>query len=263
MPAHAAPRVEDGTTGGSAHSGRRTHIIQILRDAQVPLTVTDVASMVGVHPNTARFHLESLVEAGLAVRQVEVSNRRGRHHVLYTGTLPNQTHERAQGYRLLATILTGMIAAKFPDAADDMYAVGYEWGQYLTSRLAPFEVMDEAAIAQRVMDKLDALWFAPELRQSPRPHLLLHNCPFIDIVHSHPRLVCRLHVGMVNGSLAELRSTQRVAELEPFVKPHLCYAWLDPAEKLGDGRVHIQVRDSLDAGAPAGVGDDVDGDVDG
>jgi len=242
MPAHSTPRIYDGTTGGSVHGGRRTHIIQILRDTKEPLSVPQVAEMVGVHPNTARFHLESLVDAGLASRENEVTTRRGRRHVLYTGTLPNQTHERAQGYRLLSQILTTMIAVKYPEAGADMYEVGQEWGSYLTSRPAPFEVLDEAEIDRRVMDKLDALWFAPELRLEPRPHLLLHHCPFIDTVKGNPGLVCRLHAGMINGSLAELRSTQRVVDLEPNVQPHMCYAWLDPVDALVGDAVRISVQ---------------------
>ena len=234
MPAHSTPRIYDGTTGGSDHGGRRTHIIQILRDAKEPLSVVQVAEMVGIHANTARFHLESLVDAGMATREAEASTQPGRRRILYSGTLPNQTHERAQGYRLLSEILTSTIAAKFPEAGKEMYDVGLQWGSYLTSRPAPFEVLEEDEIGRRVMDKLDALWFAPELKKSPRPHLLLHNCPFLETAKTAPDVVCRLHVGMINGSLAELRSTQRVVELDPMLAPHTCRAWLGPATDVDE-----------------------------
>jgi len=250
MPAHSTPRVHDGTTGGSVHGGRRTHIIQLLRDTKEPLSVEQVAEMVGVHANTARFHLESLVDAGLASRESEITARRGRRHILYTGTLPNQTHERAHAYRLLAQILSGLIATKHPDAGDDMYDVGLRWGAYLTNRPAPYETLDEAEIDQRVLDKADALWFAPELQSSPRPRLLFHNCPVIDAVRGQPGLVCRLHAGMINGSLAEMHSSQRVVELEPITKPHLCCAWLDSTDKLGDGPVRIDEPGTDDGAGP-------------
>ena len=188
--------------------------------------------MVGIHANTARFHLESLVEAGLATREAETSSQPGRRRILYSGTLPNQTHERAQGYRLLSEILTSTIANKFPEVGDEMYDVGLQWGSYLTSRPAPFETLDEDEIDHRVMDKLDALWFAPEFKATPRPHLLLHNCPFIESAKDAPNVVCRLHVGMINGSLAELHSTRRVVELDPLVRPHTCRAWLGPADEV-------------------------------
>jgi len=226
--------------------GRRTHIIQILRDTKEPLSVVQVANMVGIHANTARFHLESLADAGLAARETEASGKPGRRRILYTGILPNQTHERAQGYRLLAQILTGTIASKCIALSDEMYEVGRQWGSYLTSRPAPFEKLDEAEIDQRVMDKLDALWFAPESVAGPRPHMLLHNCPFIDSARDAPHVVCRLHVGMMNGALEELRSTQRVIELESLVQAHLCRAWLGPAAEVQDREVAIILPDTTE-----------------
>jgi len=223
---HLSPSVYDGTTGGSDHGGRRTHIIQILRDARQPMSVSDIATMVGIHVNTARFHLESLVDAGLATRAPEVRQAPGRRRILYTGTLPNQTHERAQGYRLLAEILTAAIASKYPDVGGDMHEVGAEWGRYLTTKPAPYETFDESDIADRVVDKLDALWFAPEMRREPSPEMLLHNCPFIRSAMHAPQVVCQLHAGMINGSLEELRSSYRVTEMWPQEEPHLCRARL-------------------------------------
>jgi predicted ArsR family transcriptional regulator len=111
----------DGTTGRSDHGGRRTHIIQLLRDSKEPVSVSEVAEQVGIHVNTARFHLESLVDAGLAERAQQPRTTPGRPKVLYTGTLPNQTHERAQGYRLLAEALTSAVAQNLPDASEVMY----------------------------------------------------------------------------------------------------------------------------------------------
>gem|GEM_PF-344160 len=259
MPARSTPRIYDGTTGGSPHGGRRTHIIQILRDAKDPLSVVEISEMVGIHANTARFHLESLVDAGMALRETEASGQPGRRRILYTGTLPNQTHERAQGYRLLAQILTGTIATRFPEVGDEMYDVGRQWGSYLTSRPAPFETLNEEDIDQRVMDKLDALWFAPEAVRTPSPHLLLHNCPFMESAREAPEVVCRLHVGMVNGSLEELRSTQRIVELNPFLKTHLCRAWLGAAQEVEGKPVRLVFTHEVDEEIGGGLSEDVTG----
>jgi predicted ArsR family transcriptional regulator len=223
---HSAP---DGTTGRTEKGGRRTHIIQILRDSREPLSVAEVAERVGIHVNTARFHLESLVDSGLATRETEARSEPGRPKVVYTGTLPNQTHERAQGYRLLAEILTTAIAQGNPDAGEWMFLVGKEWGRFLTTRPRPFERINEDEIAARLVDKLDALWFAPELRPGPEPELLLHNCPFSDAAHRYPDVVCQLHAGLINGSLEEMGSQHRLTELHPQAEPHLCIGRLGPA----------------------------------
>ena len=245
MATHSAPSVYDGTTGGTEHGGRRTHIIQILRDAKEPLSVAQVAEMVGIHVNTARFHLESLVDAGLATRETEARQAPGRRRILYTGTLPNQTHERAQGYRLLAEILTSTIAAQYPDIGAQMSQVGREWGRYLTSQPMPFEVFNEDEIAERIVDKLDALWFAPELVQQPSPHLLLHNCPFYRTAMQAPNVVCQLHAGMVNGSLEELRSRFRATDVWVQEEPHCCRAVLGPVPDGPEDGVTLHLTDQM------------------
>lgn len=250
MPARATKSVYDGTTGGSEHGGRRTHIIQLLRDTKKPVSVEYVAKQVGIHINTARFHLESLVDAGLANRETEVRAQPGRRRVLYTGTLPNQTHERAHGYRLLSTILTATIANKYPEVSDSIYSVGQEWGRYLTSRPEPFETFDEAEIDKRVIDKLDALWFAPELRREGDSHMLVfHNCPFAESAQRYPDVVCQLQAGMINGSLEEMRSQQRIVRIEPQASHHICRAFLGAASDEPVTKVPVIIRDTN--GAPS------------
>src|SRR5262252_7614233 len=49
----------------------RADVLDMLRAADGPLGVREVAQRMGLHPNTARFHLEALTEAGLAVREAE------------------------------------------------------------------------------------------------------------------------------------------------------------------------------------------------
>jgi predicted ArsR family transcriptional regulator len=234
MAAKIEHSVFDGTTGRGDHGGRRTHIIQLLRDTKSPLTVDQVAKEVGIHINTARFHLESLVDAGLATREVQNRDTPGRPKVGYLGTLPNQTHERAQGYRLLAEILTAAIAQSNAESAEWMYRVGKEWGSFLTTRPAPFETMDESQVAERLVDKLDALWFAPELIGGDEPRLLLHNCPFVDSAKRFPEVVCQLHAGMINGSLDEMHSTLRLGDLYPHVSNHLCEGMLCHRDQSSD-----------------------------
>ncbi len=225
----------DGTTGRSDHGGRRTHIILLLRDSKTPLSVAEVAEEVGVHVNTARFHLEALVDAGMAERTQQARETRGRPKVLYMGTLPNQTHERAQGYRVLAETLTAAITRGMPEAPKVLYAAGQTWGHLLTDAPEPGATPpDENEIAERLVAKMDALWFAPEASEEPvaadadeADTLVLHNCPFIATSYNSPQAVCSLHLGLVNGTLAELGSTRRATSAAPHVGDHRCVVQLD------------------------------------
>ena len=260
MPSRATIPAPAGTTGGNDHDSRHARIRQVLRDAKEPLSVEAVAHQVGVHINTARFHLEALVDAGLAYRQTEVSHQPGRRRILYSGAPPQPAPGRAQGYRLLATMLAGAIATHPLEAGDDMYQAGVQWGRYLTTQPAPFEVCDEDEIGRRILDKLDAAWFVTELCPGPVPQLVLHNCPFIEAARQAPAVVCQLHAGMINGALEELRCRQRVTKLEPQAQPGLCRALLGPLPGEAVTQVPLQLPDrglperaAPDAAGQAGV----------
>jgi len=69
-------------------SPRRTAILQVLRDDEVPLAVDQVAERVGLHVNTTREHLELLVAAGLVSRTAEARATRGRPRTLYAARGP-------------------------------------------------------------------------------------------------------------------------------------------------------------------------------
>src|SRR5579875_2488050 len=87
----------------------RARVLETLQTARAPLTVGDVAAKSGLHPNTVRFHLDGLVEHGLAERHTEQRATPGRPRALYTahrGSAP----AGQRSYRLLAQILTSYLA---------------------------------------------------------------------------------------------------------------------------------------------------------
>lgn len=227
-----------GPRGGG---DRRTRIIALLRDAQEPLSVADVAERVGIHVNTARFHLESLVYASLATRQVEARIGPGRPRVVYASTLPDQEREQPRGFAQLAQILTAAVAETNPDASRWLYSVGLEWGRFLAPRSQPFAVVDEAETASRLVALLDELGFASELAPGPdgQGRLLLHHCPFAQVARQHPGVPCQLHAGLVNGSLAEMRSGYRLTALAPH-ETHECVGVLGPAPDEAPTSVPLQ-----------------------
>jgi len=230
--------VFDGTTGRGDHAGRRTHVIKLLRDAKEPLTVEQVAKKVGLPLNTARYHLEALVDAGLAVREAQSRTTPGRPKVTYMGTLPNQTHEREQAFRLLAEFVCAAIAQHNENAGDWMYNVGLECGKYISCH--PEEPLDEAQVMRALINKLDAMWFAPELIGADPPKLMMHNCPFAETTRRYP-MVCQLHAGMINGSLEEMGSGYRLTQLKVQLYAHKCEGELSKT-KARLPRVQVEVR---------------------
>ena len=44
---------------------RRRQVLRILRASSAPMSIVAIADELGVHPNTVRFHLDSLVGTGM------------------------------------------------------------------------------------------------------------------------------------------------------------------------------------------------------
>jgi predicted ArsR family transcriptional regulator len=59
-------------------------VLQALRTAGPDASVNDIATRVGLHPNTVRWHLDRLVQAGLATRASAVPNKPGRPPIHFT-----------------------------------------------------------------------------------------------------------------------------------------------------------------------------------
>src|SRR5437763_13331086 len=89
-----------------------------------------------LHPNTARFHLEVLTEAGLAARETEDRETPGRPRIGYRAAADGPAERRR--YRLLAEMLTSLIAGTMPEPGRAAEEAGREWGAYLTEQQPPY-----------------------------------------------------------------------------------------------------------------------------
>src|SRR5699024_8167077 len=117
------------------------YVLELVRNADEPVSVVDIAHTTGLHRNTARFHLDGLVDAGLVRRGTEASGRPGRPRTVYRVDAP-ETQQGRRSYRLLAEMLTGMITGGGSSADDSAVEAGEAWGRYLVERPAPSEPVD-------------------------------------------------------------------------------------------------------------------------
>jgi predicted ArsR family transcriptional regulator len=209
--------------------GSRSRVLGVLREAGEPVGVQDVATQTGLHVNTARFHLDALVEAGLIERQIEERTQPGRPRVVFTAA-PASDPPLQPNYRLLAEMLTGLIASILPQPEQTAVEAGEGWGRYLAPRPAPLQRIDASEGIRRLSAVLDDAGFAPaQMSDLPAPVLGLRHCPFREIAVTQPELVCSLHLGLIRGVLSEVRAPLTAERLEPFVEPSLCLAHLTPA----------------------------------
>lgn len=216
----------------------RARVLDVLRAAGEPIGVQDVAGRVGLHPNTARFHLDGLVDAGLAERHAEDRTQPGRPRTVYAATATDVPAGQ-RSYRLLAEMLTSLVADTLPEPGKAAQTAGEAWGRYLADRPAPSQRIDAAEGVRRLSAVLAGAGFAPDTVDDPgRPVIPLRHCPFREVAEQHRDVVCALHLGLMRGVLAEVRAPLKADRLEPFVEPSLCLAHLAPlrGRAAGAGR---------------------------
>lgn len=201
----------------------RGRVLAVLRGAGRPVGVREAAEQVGLHPNTTRFHLDGLVDAGLAERRTEERTEPGRPRMVYAAA---GEEGGRRSYRLLAEMLTGLVAEAVPDPGGAAEAAGQAWGRYLAERPAPSQRIDAEEGVRRLAEVLTDAGFAPgPARDAVIP---LRRCPFREVAEQHKDVVCALHLGLMRGVLAEVRAPLAADRLEPFVEPSLCLAHLTP-----------------------------------
>jgi predicted ArsR family transcriptional regulator len=209
---------------------RHAQVLGALRSSGTPLGVADVARRLGIHVNTARFHLDALVAGGTVSRTMEPPSGPGRPRAVYS-LRPGMDRGGVRSYRLLAQILVSHLSAAGSAAAETATQAGRAWGGFLAGGPPPFQhLSDEAAIA-RLTGLLDELGFAPEQEPgSGVPAVIrLRHCPFLELAEGYDQLVCRVHLGLMQGALAELRTPLTATRLEPFAEPGACLTYLEHA----------------------------------
>ena len=202
----------------------RADVLDMLRAADQPLGAREVAQRTGLHQNTARFHLEGLVEAGLAVRETEDRETPGRPRVGYRAATGASGGRRR--YRLLSEMLASLIAGTMPEPGAAAEGAGREWGEYLTEQPPPYQRLGAAEAVARLAVTLDGLGFAPDAVSDDggRYRLNLRQCPFREVAQQHGNVICALHLGLMRGALGKMRAPVTADRLEPFVESSLCVA---------------------------------------
>lgn len=216
----------------SEHHGlgpTRARVLALLQSAVEPLSVADVADGLGLHKNSARFHLEGLRDAGYADCTTGVTGHLGRPPLLFTATSdsPNVTNSHLME---LAQVLIRSFVATLPDAYRLAEEAGLRWGREVSpGEAAPDDVLAGlvAQLAARGFGTLnsgDALTFT---RCPFRPEVGLAELP----------IVCAVHQGFVDGYLQSSGGGLAAARIQ--VGPRLCHLALLGAEEPEPAAVDV------------------------
>ncbi|MEZ0366183.1 helix-turn-helix transcriptional regulator [Mycobacterium sp. pUA109] len=205
--------------------GRRLDVLQVLKAANAPMSIAQIADELGVHPNTVRFHLDTLLSEG-RVEHAEPEHKGPGRPPLMFRSIRRMDRGGPRSYRLLAEILSIGFASD-DDPGAKALAAGRAWGQ----RLEPPVTQDVPAGPEEsidhLVDLLDELGFAPERRDGDgKKQVGLRHCPFLELAEARTNVVCPIHLGLMQGALETWHAPVAIDRLDAFIEPDLCLAHL-------------------------------------
>ncbi|HET7415871.1 MAG TPA: helix-turn-helix domain-containing protein [Arthrobacter sp.] len=196
-------------------------VLDVLVAQREAVGISRLSELTGLHSNTVREHLDALVEAELVTRSTTYPHRRGRPSWQYRAAPAPSANQNAE----LALALAAELARQAPDATEAALQAGRRWGLEQTRQTAEEGGhaeeggQDEDVVGSRVarvMDNLEQLGFGPDLVSDPSSDLVeirLHRCPMLSAAKIHPEITCNVHLGLVQGWLAEAADAAATADV--------------------------------------------------
>lgn len=189
----------------------RHSIFALLHKLQRPASAQEVATMIDISPKLARFHLETLLEAGLLTAEYSRTSGRvgpgaGRTSKLYE---PLDEELRVslppREYKLAASILLDAIGTSSAgeDAKRRVVRVARAKGRGLANDMTAKKPMD-------LMMLLQSVGYEPVVSKGST---FLTNCPFHQLAEQDRSLVCSMNKGFIEGMASKTPSVK--VKLEP------------------------------------------------
>lgn len=227
-----APRAEAGRREVAPYrvlAGQsRQALLAALQSVDGPLDAAAAGAAVGLHPNTARVHLDLLCSAGFVRRRAEDRSTRGRPRVLYEvagaagSVLDGKQAPDEAAYRELARLLAHQFS-ELPDASTEAARAGRRWADLLDTFVpSPTQLPAREAI-EALTELLSRLGFHPSADMATS-EIRLERCPFLDVARESAAVICGVHLGMLRAALERLNAPFEVVGLEPLVidDPSMC-----------------------------------------
>jgi predicted ArsR family transcriptional regulator len=226
--------------------GRRLDVLRVLQGADAPLSIAQIADMLGVHPNTVRFHLDTLIGEGRVQHAASDHKGRGRPALMFVA-VRQMDRGGNRRYRLLAEILTLGFAAD-QDPSGKALAAGRAWGERLKPLPNNAKPVDTAESVDHLVGLLDELGFEPERRETGAAggemQVGLRHCPFLELAESRTDVICPIHLGLMQGALDSWGAPVEVGRLDAFAEPDLCLAHLSALTVGGREPTGVRVEHS-------------------
>lgn len=198
------------------------------------ITISQVSEHLGGHPNSARQHLDALVEQRLLAAGDVESGRPGRRPRGYSlTTLGRQAlgTGRIDETRELAEVFASYLV-KSGSGAEEAREIGQTWGN---RRADDLTAEQQRRPLEAVLEVLDILGFDPAAIETDEGDaVVLRTCPLLQMAQDSPEFICNIHHGLIDGVLKRIGAREGV-ELLPFSEPHGCRMNLTASTSPGGG----------------------------
>lgn len=189
----------------------RALVLRHLLRSDGDVAVQTIAETLDIHANTARFHLEGLVDAGYASRSHDHSQGQGRPRTLYRATEHAPVMETSH-LRDLTQVLVRQLILSNPDPDRVAEEVGRSWGREIVAARGPM-TNDRLDELDALLEHTISMGFASS-RTSPET-IEFRTCPYRTVQQPARTSICRMHLGMMQGYLAAIGSDVEVTDLSP------------------------------------------------
>ena len=239
---------------------QRERVLQMVRAHGGAIDAVELASRIGLHVTTVRFHLDALCDEGAIERTRIYRDGVGRPRTGYRAV------EERLDYRILAEILAMELGETTETRARRAQRAGQQWAGRIAGSKSEADAAQDVTEAE-VGDPLDRgavlatevfnrMGFDPELAAESEPMaslsadskqivgrervIRLRACPVRDLARAHPEVGCGIHLGLLQGLLdhaaaaggqPDTRKQGLSARLDPFVEPELCIARLNASRR--------------------------------
>ena len=201
-------------------SSKENHL-RLITARKTPVGIQELSDLSGLHPNTVRTHLDSLLAAGEIEREQAPSAGRGRPLWLYRAAV-----KKPSPYEMLADALVHQLGQTDDPALMDHAAK--RWADAAATGVSSVTPPDGDEAVDQLKRALQNVGFA--VSSNPvGDEITITECPYAAIVEAQPR-VCDVHAALVTELLS--RSTQPITlkRLDVWVKPGICVAHLNRAD---------------------------------
>jgi predicted ArsR family transcriptional regulator len=170
--------------------------------------IAELVEATGLHPNTVREHLQRLIDAGYVVAETEHRTTRGRPRVLYTAASGEDDAS------------SPIAARRARDAAvrGDLLRRVYPTGGRETLQPEALHQLDA------LVEDLGTAGFDPLVDETGLT-VDLTPCPHATTT-DHRGTLCRVHVGLMDGVLAQAGGPLRIDGIAPSCDPAHCVVQL-------------------------------------